>query len=805
MRIPLLDDVLPPVADRARPLPPVADRARPLPSVALVAAGLCAVGLSALAGCGDCGGEPPAADAGRVDAGPDDAGPDDGGVGPDGGSEDGGVTDAVVVGDTCADITEDIVPDVPVHASTLAAAFDVDAPCGPGGAAPDVALRFTLTEAAGVEVRIHGDDGVDPVAFVGAADCTGFTADRCSDVLGRDELLQVGTLPAGVWSIVVRTPESAGAFGAGGFDVTLHLDDAGLCVDDDFDRGGFGDTPGTALALGHSDVDTADGLAGAGGLVSCPGDDDWLLVGHMGGDLQVDVQTVDGALLAGDVIEGVPVRSGGEIVVGDDVVVDEGALLGGLPYHAATAAGMVLVRVAGGGGPYSARVHHACPADAFDSPIAELDDATPATAGTVLTESATLDTPRVLCGTDRDVLLVSLPNGGDAEVRLAGGGALRAALAAVDPVTLAESPRAVRAVQDGDDLVVTLAGSPPGLFALTLDPPAEGFAVAYGVDATLPPPPDPCAATALSGSSGSAAGSTLGGLAALDPSSAPFSPPSCLAGGAAGPEVLYRFDAPAAADTLFTVRASFDAALYAFSSCPPVSCLTGVDDDGRSTTNDETLLVPAGSGTVFVAVDSFSPRARGAYTLQWAPTTPPPLPLCGDGVVEEGETCDDGQPVPLDGDGCDGVCAVELGYTCPPEGGRCQAVPAATGGDTCADVPSFPLLRSAPSTVVVDAVGQGAHADTAGTCGGLSGPEVIFRVDVTEARTLHASTRGGDTVLYARSGDCAGGTELACNDDATGATAGESAVDFAATPGTPVYLFVDFFPPVPPPVELTVE
>jgi fibro-slime domain-containing protein len=43
--------------------------------------------------------------------------------------------------------------------------------------------------------------------------------------------------------------------------------------------------------------------------------------------------------------------------------------------------------------------------------------------------------------------------------------------------------------------------------------------------------------------------------------------------------------------------------------------------------------------------------------------------VCGNGVVESGETCDDGNSVP--GDGCSGVCQIEPGYSCPTPGQKC--------------------------------------------------------------------------------------------------------------------------------------
>src|SRR5262249_33527684 len=41
------------------------------------------------------------------------------------------------------------------------------------------------------------------------------------------------------------------------------------------------------------------------------------------------------------------------------------------------------------------------------------------------------------------------------------------------------------------------------------------------------------------------------------------------------------------------------------------------------------------------------------------------VPVCGNGAVESGERCDDGNTT--DGDGCSSSCAIEMGYTCSGE------------------------------------------------------------------------------------------------------------------------------------------
>jgi cysteine-rich repeat protein len=53
----------------------------------------------------------------------------------------------------------------------------------------------------------------------------------------------------------------------------------------------------------------------------------------------------------------------------------------------------------------------------------------------------------------------------------------------------------------------------------------------------------------------------------------------------------------------------------------------------------------------------------------WASCQVIPEPTCGDRIIGGGEECDDGDTTP--GDGCDGSCQIETGWTCAGEPSVC--------------------------------------------------------------------------------------------------------------------------------------
>lgn len=90
------------------------------------------------------------------------------------------------------------------------------------------------------------------------------------------------------------------------------------------------------------------------------------------------------------------------------------------------------------------------------------------------------------------------------------------------------------------------------------------------------------------------------------------------------------------------------------------------------------------SQTVYLTVDNTALDAQGSFALSFL-TTPP---ACGDGYIDDGEECDDGQPA-ASGDGCSAQCGQEPDFVCEQEGVPCRAI---VCGDGIIDGSSDPSI-----------------------------------------------------------------------------------------------------------------
>lgn len=203
-------------------------------------------------------------------------------------------------------------------------------------------------------------------------------------------------------------------------------------------------------------------------------------------------------------------------------------------------------------------------------------------------------------------------------------------------------------------------------------------------------------------------------------------------------------------------------------------CATGKQLACGETTGDagvETVNVNVLAGKTYYVFADGKAGTEGDFFLSLHLV---PGPFCGDGKVDTGEGCDDMNKVADDG----------CGNACIPEGDPASA-------DTC---PGLPAHVWPSSTLTINGSTNTYANDYSSTgCTG-SGPERVYAVTshVTGTMTakITASWGTGSPLLYARSGACASGTELACvNKNSTT----PDTLTWPVNNGTTYSLFVDGF------------
>jgi hypothetical protein len=186
------------------------------------------------------------------------------------------------------------------------------------------------------------------------------------------------------------------------------------------------------------------------------------------------------------------------------------------------------------------------------------------------------------------------------------------------------------------------------------------------------------------------------------------------------------------------------------------------------------------------------------------------LPQCSDGIDNDGDgkidfpndpgclnanqdsevdDCPNGANCPQCGNGIDDDGDGKIDYPNDP-GCASASDPTEQDVDLGACGPNVKVNPITPGATVTGAIVVG-NSTMISQCGGL-GPEVAYQIDVTAPSVIVATTTGTvDTVLYLRGLNCTDATtELACNDNSPGVTAGGSTLSAPVQPGT-YFLIVD--------------
>ncbi|HEV8320051.1 MAG TPA: DUF4215 domain-containing protein [Myxococcota bacterium] len=288
---------------------------------------------------------------------------------------------------------------------------------------------------------------------------------------------------------------------------------------------------------------------------------------------------------------------------------------------------------------------------------------------------------------------------------------------------------------------------------------------------------------------------------------------TCLGFPDAGPEIAYSFTPSASGDVTIDLTVSvadMDILLVqgdATGACDPTDCglLLDASVNGGTTAESVTFAAVAGT-TYYIIIETYieGGETGGPFTLDVTCAAPP---VCGNGAVEAGEECDDGNTTP--GDGCSAACTLEpgicgdgvlnLGEECDDgnttPGDGCDAGCQLEGVGACG--PEVPAACG--DSIADDVTTAGLAVNDWTACLGFpdDGPEVAYVLtpgagDVTVDLTVTVA----DMDILVVEGDASGACTTACPNlvDASvnGGTTAET-VTFAAAAGTTYYVIVDTY------------
>lgn len=218
-----------------------------------------------------------------------------------------------------------------------------------------------------------------------------------------------------------------------------------------------------------------------------------------------------------------------------------------------------------------------------------------------------------------------------------------------------------------------------------------------------------------------------------------------------------------------TGGAGMDPTLYARDA----ACATGNQLACGETTGaggTETLSFNVLTGKTYYVFADGKAGSEGSFILTFHLV---PGPFCGDGKLDSGEACDDGNKIALDG----------CGNACSPEGD-----PASAG--TCPGLEAH--VWPSRTVSIAGSTATYANSNSSSGCTG-TGLDRVYAVTshVTGTMTAKITATGTSTtspLIYARGGACASGTELAC---ANKTKTPPDTITWPVTSGTTYSVFVD--------------
>ncbi len=242
-------------------------------------------------------------------------------------------------------------------------------------------------------------------------------------------------------------------------------------------------------------------------------------------------------------------------------------------------------------------------------------------------------------------------------------------------------------------------------------------------------------------------------------------------GGGSGRDVVYAINPTSSGKAKVTITAGFAAIVSTRTSCSDAQSEVGCQGIQTTSGGSATLEVPVfGGAPTFIVVDGYG-GTSGEFTLDVEISSA----VCGNGIAEVPEQCDDGNVT--SGDGCSDVCALEAGGVV----------------DNCPGQPF--VLTGAPGAVrkmsfAGNTLLQGAGSQGSTGCYYWQGPNLVYALksDIDGSVTAQLTSGYARANLAVRS-DCGSNSyQLGCTQREE---PGALDLEFPVTAGQWFYLFVD--------------
>ncbi len=242
-------------------------------------------------------------------------------------------------------------------------------------------------------------------------------------------------------------------------------------------------------------------------------------------------------------------------------------------------------------------------------------------------------------------------------------------------------------------------------------------------------------------------------------------------GGGSGKDVVYTFTPTSSGKATVKLTADFAAIVSARSSCELATSESKCGDIAAPTGGNTTIEIPVFQGApVFLIVDGYG-GSSGTFTLDVTVSDA----VCGNGIAELPEACDDGNTV--SGDGCSATCALESGGVL----GQCPGQPFVLTG--AAGQPRKISLSGNTSK-------DGQSTQSPSGCFYWQGPNVVYALksDIDGSANVRLTSGYAKANVHARS-DCGSSAfQLGCTQIEA---PGPAVIDFPVVAGQWFYVFVD--------------